>query len=59
VTTHPDYRGKGLSARLVNKVLEEYENKYDYMYLFANESVLDFHLKFGLIYLIMPTTSHT
>ncbi|HBU80992.1 MAG TPA: GNAT family N-acetyltransferase [Paenibacillus sp.] len=47
VMTHPDYRGKGLSARLMNKVLEEYENKYDYMYLFANESVLDFYPKFG------------
>lgn len=31
----------------MNKVLEEYENKYDYMYLFANESVLDFYHKFG------------
>ncbi|KGP78541.1 MULTISPECIES: GNAT family N-acetyltransferase [unclassified Paenibacillus] len=47
VMTHPNYRGKGLSARLMNKVLEEYENKYDYMYLFANESVLDFYPKFG------------
>lgn len=47
VMTHPDYRGKGLSARLMNKVLEEYENKYDYMYLFANESVLNFYPKFG------------
>ncbi|WP_339306835.1 GNAT family N-acetyltransferase [Paenibacillus sp. FSL L8-0435] len=47
VMTHPDYRGKGLSTHLMNKVLEEYENKYDYMYLFANESVLDFYPKFG------------
>lgn len=47
VMTHPDYRGNGLSTRLMNKVLEEYENKYDYMYLFANESVLDFYPKFG------------
>lgn len=47
VMTHPDYRGKGLSASLMNKVLEEYENKVDYMYLFANESVLDFYPKFG------------
>lgn len=47
VMTHPDYRGKGLSASLMNKILEEYENKYDLMYLFANESVLDFYPKFG------------
>ncbi|WP_339304119.1 GNAT family N-acetyltransferase [Paenibacillus sp. FSL R5-0519] len=47
VMTHPDYQGKGLSTRLMNKVLQEYENKYDCMYLFANESVLDFYPKFG------------
>lgn len=47
VMTHPDYRGRGLSASLMNMVLAEYENKVDYMYLFANESVLDFYPKFG------------
>ncbi|WP_342554234.1 GNAT family N-acetyltransferase [Paenibacillus sp. FSL R7-0652] len=47
VMTHPDYRKKGLSTHLMNKILEEYENKYDVMYLFANESVLDFYPKFG------------
>ncbi|MGG4478999.1 GNAT family N-acetyltransferase [Paenibacillus illinoisensis] len=47
VMTHPDYRGRGLSTRLMNKILEEYDNKYDLMYLFANESVLDFYPKFG------------
>jgi GNAT superfamily N-acetyltransferase len=47
VMTHPDYRGKGLSTRLMNKILEEYDNKVDLMYLFANESVLDFYPKFG------------
>ncbi|MEK4664625.1 GNAT family N-acetyltransferase [Priestia sp. FSL H7-0729] len=47
VMTHPDYRGKWLSTRLMNKILEEYDNKYDLMYLFANESVLDFYPKFG------------
>lgn len=47
VMTHPDYRNRGLSASLMNKVLEEYENNYDFMYLFANQSVLDFYPKFG------------
>ena len=47
VMTHPDYRHKGLSASLMNHVLAEYEGKYDYMYLFANDSVLDFYPKFG------------
>ncbi|PFN96124.1 GNAT family N-acetyltransferase [Bacillus sp. AFS076308] len=47
VMTHPDYRRKGLSASLINKILDEYENEYDYMYLFANQTVLDFYPKFG------------
>ncbi|MFV2047404.1 GNAT family N-acetyltransferase [Metabacillus litoralis] len=47
VMTHPDYRNKGLSKRLMNKVLEKYEDLYDIMYLFANHSVLDFYPKFG------------
>lgn len=47
VMTHPDYRNRGLSANLMNKVLEKYEGKYDIIYLFANHSVLDFYPKFG------------
>lgn len=47
VMTHPDYRNKGLSKKLMNKVLEKYEGSYDIMYLFANHSVLDFYPKFG------------
>lgn len=47
VMTHPQYRNKGLSANLMNHVLDEYEGKYDFMYLFANDSVLDFYPKFG------------
>jgi predicted acetyltransferase len=45
--THPDYRKRGLSASLMNKVLDEYENNYDFMYLFANQSVLKFYPKYG------------
>ncbi|WP_462408523.1 GNAT family N-acetyltransferase [Neobacillus sp. Marseille-QA0830] len=47
VMTHPDYRNRGLSAGLMNKVLEEYQNNYDFMYLMANPSVLNFYPKFG------------
>ena len=47
VMTHPAYRNRGLSKSLMNKVLEEYKNMYDFMYLFANESVLGFYPKFG------------
>lgn len=31
----------------MDKVLEEYENKVDFMYLFANDTVFDFYPKFG------------
>lgn len=47
VMTHPEYRNKGLSGSLMNHVLEVYKGKYDFMYLFANDSVLDFYPKFG------------
>ena len=47
VMTHPDYRGKGLAADLLNRVIEFYEKNYDLFYLFANETVLDFYPKFG------------
>ncbi|MFD2681734.1 GNAT family N-acetyltransferase [Bacillus seohaeanensis] len=47
VMTHPDYRNRGLSRSLMNKVLEAYENNYDFMYLFANQNVLEFYPKFG------------
>ena len=47
VMTHPNYRNRGLSASLMNKVLEEYEDQCDFIYLFANQSVLDFYPKFG------------
>lgn len=47
VMTHPDYQKRGLSASLMNKVIEEFENRVDFMYLFANETVLEFYPKFG------------
>ncbi|MBP1903859.1 GNAT superfamily N-acetyltransferase [Paenibacillus turicensis] len=47
VMTHPDYQKRGLSAYLMNKVIEEFENQVDFMYLFANETVLEFYPKFG------------
>lgn len=47
VMTHPDYRGKGLAASLMNHILEEYKDQYDIMYLFANDTVLDFYPRFG------------
>lgn len=47
VMTHPDYRQQGLSAALMNKVMEAYSSSCDFMYLFANDSVLDFYPRFG------------
>ncbi|MGG3561849.1 GNAT family N-acetyltransferase [Neobacillus rhizosphaerae] len=46
VMTHPDYRNQGLSRKLMELVLEDF--KYvDLVYLFANQTVLDFYPKFG------------
>lgn len=47
VMTHPDYRNQGLSRKLMNHIIEKYEQEYDFIYLFANESVLDFYPRFG------------
>lgn len=49
VMVHPDFRGRGLSGKLMEMVLAEYEGKYDLLYLFANDSVLDFYPKFGFV----------
>ncbi|MBL4937429.1 GNAT family N-acetyltransferase [Clostridium sp. YIM B02515] len=47
VMTHPEYRNQGLSAALMKHIIEKYENDYDIIYLFANDSVLNFYPKFG------------
>jgi len=47
VMTHPDYRHKGLAKKLMNNIIDKYEKQYDFIYLFANETVLDFYPKFG------------
>lgn len=47
VMTHPDYRSQGLSRQLLETVLAEHEQDYDFVYLYANSSVLDFYPKFG------------
>ncbi|MFE8699988.1 GNAT family N-acetyltransferase [Cytobacillus sp. FJAT-54145] len=47
VMTHKDYRNNGLSRKLMDHILDEYEGLYDVMYLFANQSVLEFYPKFG------------
>ncbi|HDU6740123.1 GNAT family N-acetyltransferase [Listeria monocytogenes] len=47
VMTHPNYRGQGLAKNLLNRVIAKYEDQYDFLYLFANDTVLDFYPKFG------------
>lgn len=47
VMTHKEYQKHGLSRKLMEHVLAEYQDQYDYIYLFANEMVLDFYPKFG------------
>ncbi|URZ14565.1 GNAT family N-acetyltransferase [Clostridium felsineum] len=47
VMTDVNYRNQGLSEYLINKVIEEWKNKSDMIYLFANDSVLKFYPKFG------------
>lgn len=47
IMTDKEYRGKGLSRWLIEKVLEEWKDKSNTIYLFANDSVLSFYPKFG------------
>jgi len=47
VMTDPAYRNKGLNRILIDKVLEEWKGNCDLIYLFANNTVLDFYPKFG------------
>lgn len=46
VMTHPDFRGQGLARFILEQALEE-TAEADGVYLFANDSVLDFYPKFG------------
>lgn len=47
VMTDKEYRGQGLSRYLIEKIIEDWADKADGMYLFANDSVLEFYPKFG------------
>jgi GNAT superfamily N-acetyltransferase len=47
VMTHPDYRSQGLSGKLLNHIINKYKKDSDFIYLFANKTVLDFYPKFG------------
>lgn len=49
IMTDEKYQGLGLSRFLMEKVLDEYKDKSNSIYLFANDSVLDFYPKFGFV----------
>lgn len=47
VMTDPEYRNQNLSRYLMEEVLRDWKEKTDTIFLFANQSVLDFYPKFG------------
>lgn len=49
VMTDKEYRGQGLSRYIMERVVSEYKDKYEAMYLFANDKVTDFYPKFGFV----------
>lgn len=47
VITDKDYRNKGLNKFILEQVVKDWNEKSDFIYLFANDSVLDFYPKFN------------
>lgn len=49
VMTDVSHRKKGLCRRLLQQILADFECRCDGIYLFANDSVLDFYPRFGFL----------
>lgn len=49
VMTAPEYRHMGLSGFLINRIFDDWLHRCNAVYLFANDSVLDFYPKFGFV----------
>lgn len=47
VMTDEAYRGQGLNREIMEKILTEYIDKVDGIYLFGNDDVLNYYPKFG------------
>ncbi|KPN13088.1 GNAT family acetyltransferase [Bacillus australimaris] len=47
VMTDQAYRHKGLATKLIQHIMDQYENDCDMIFLFANDSVLNFYPRFG------------
>ena len=49
VMTDNAYRGQGLNRKIMESILQEYAGKVDGIYLFGNDSVLEYYPKFGFV----------
>ncbi|MEL6561865.1 MAG: GNAT family N-acetyltransferase [Bacteroidota bacterium] len=49
VMTHENFRNKGLNQFLLEQILTEWKEQCDFIYLFANDTVLDFYPKFNFV----------
>lgn len=47
VMTRPDYRKQGLMRIILEKLIADWEDRCDGIYLYANDGVLDFYPRFG------------
>lgn len=47
VMTRNEYRHQGLNRFIMDRVMDEWSDRCDFIYLFANNSVLDFYPKFN------------
>ena len=47
VMTEPKYRNRGLIRKLMQEIEQDFKEKIDGYFLFANDSVLEFYPKFG------------
>ncbi|MDJ1655113.1 GNAT family N-acetyltransferase [Raoultella sp. Ech2A] len=47
VMTDTDHRGKGLATQLINHILDDWKDKADAIFLFANSTTVDFYPRFG------------
>ncbi|GMQ57221.1 GNAT family N-acetyltransferase [Vallitalea sediminicola] len=49
VMTDDEYRNQGLNRFIMERVIEEWRDRCDLIYLFANDKVLNFYPKFGFV----------
>ena len=47
VMTDNNYRGQGLNRQIMEQIMAEYKDRVDGIYLFGNDDVVNYYLKFG------------